>query len=128
MNNIEIIEAVYNSVTRWRVNDLVHAANCDLETKTDYVESDIATMYVRYNTIHIVFKDGCEYEEEGGYDHDIDWACPEHTMFWTEDYERVYSAEEKKDLDLKEAAPSLLEALVNLHDACEFWKTKTTVP
>lgn len=110
--SVHAIEAVYYSVTSWILEDLIREANDDMSA--NYQLEDVEGVSVRYNSITVYFKGGQEYEEEGGYDHEIDWKEPRQLRLWTEDYEEVFGEEEHERQRLHEAAPDLLAALERL--------------
>ena len=103
------IEAIYYNVTSWKTEDLLEEANELLDAS--YTLDDIVDVYVKWNRITVTFTDDCQYEEEGGYDHDVDWKEPRQLRLWTENYEEVFSQDEIERQRLNEAAPDLLAAL-----------------
>jgi len=114
------IEAIYYNVTSWKTEDLLEEANELLDAS--YTLDDIVDVCVKWNRITVTFTDDCQYEEEGGYDHDVDWKEPRQLRLWTENYEEVFSQDEIERQRLNEAAPDLLHALERLHHACEHWE------
>ncbi len=120
----EIIEASHITATIWNVEDLLAAANLELESS--HSRDDMVTASVMWNRVLVSFKDGTVYEEEGGYDQEVDWKEPLQLRLWTEDYEEVLSEEEKKDLELKEAAPYMLTALEEALGIADTWWDENT--
>ena len=116
-NDVHAIEAVYYSVTSWNLEDLVGGANHDMNA--NYQLGDVEGVSVRYNDITVYFKDGEQYEEEGGYDHDIDWKEPRELLMWTEDWEEIPDESQTSSPSEDSIMAELLDALEHVLIASE---------
>ena len=116
-NSVHAIEAVYHSVTSWNLEDLVRGANDDMSAS--YQLGDVEGVSVRYNDITVYFKDGQKYEEEGGYDHDIDWKEPREILMWTKEYDAILDEGPTSSSPENDITAELLAAMEDLLDLAE---------
>lgn len=87
-SNVSVIRAEwYAPETDWDLDAILGQHNVEIYNaartgeefdKTHYTKQDIKSCWVKWNTLHIEFKDGTSLESEGDYDSEVDYKRPQY--------------------------------------------------
>jgi len=86
MTDVKHIQCLYTQPVTWDMQDVIRSIN-DQAEDASYTLLDVTHTGVRWNTLHVHMKDGTSWEDEGGYDGEIDWKYPTETVFLSEHYD-----------------------------------------
>ena len=83
MGDVKTVESLYLTPVTWNLADVLTNIN-DQSEDIKYSRRDIKKVSVKWNRLNIFMTDGSEWEDEGGYDGEIDWKYPHETVFLDE--------------------------------------------
>lgn len=98
--SIDLIRAeYYGPEVEWDLDEILEEHNVEIFNaartgekfnKTHYTKEDIKDLWIKWNTLHIEFKDGEVIEEEGHYDWEVDTKDPRELRGFDHQGNRVY--------------------------------------